>query len=359
MVLQQLLELTIARNASDLHLLVGQMPILRINGDLVPVMGSQVLEEKDIENMIWPILNPEQKEIILKNWELDLGLDFEGKARYRINVYKQKGTFAAAFRLIPRKIKTLEEIGLPPVLHSITELKQGLILVTGPTGHGKSTTLAAFINQINQMRSTHIVTVEDPIEFVYSGGKSIISQRELNSDTRSWSNSLKSVLREDPDVVLIGEMRDLETMAAAMTIAETGHLVFATLHTNSASQSIDRIIDVFPVNQQGQIRAQLAAVIEAVISQRLVPTINPGRVLAAELLFGTPALRAMIREGKNHLIDNLIQTSGEAGMRSMEAALAVLVREGRITVEVAQNYATRPQVMNKLLGLSQNYNSTR
>lgn len=352
MTIQQLLDLTITRNASDLHLLVGEPPVLRINGELLSVSGVDKLTNDDIERLILPLLLNNQKEILLKDWELDFGLDFEGKARFRINVYKQKGSMAAAFRLIPKQIRSVAETGLPPIVSRISELKQGLILVTGPTGHGKSTTLASFINQINMTRSGHIITIEDPVEFVYPPGKALISQRELNSDTKNWSNSLKSALREDPDVVLIGEMRDLDTMAAVLTIAETGHLVFATLHTNSAAQSIDRVIDVFPVNQQAQIKVQLAAVLEAVISQRLIPTIEPGRVLAYELLFATPAVRSVIREGKTYMIDNLIQTSGEAGMIGLETCLAQLVREGKITTETAQNYALRPELVNKLMGLA-------
>ncbi len=352
MTIQQLLELVITRNASDLHLLVGEKPLLRINGVLIEINQEETLIESNIESLIFPILSSHQKEILLANWELDLGLDFEGKARFRVNLYKQKGTLAAAFRLIPKVIRPLDETGLPSTITRITELRQGLILVTGPTGNGKSTTLASFINLINFTHPVHIITIEDPIEFVYPKARALISQRELNSDTKSWNNALKAVLREDPDVVLIGEMRDLETMAAAMTIAETGHLVFATLHTNSAAQSIDRVIDVFPVNQQPQIRAQFASVIEAIISQRLVPTINPGRVLAAEILYGTPAVRALIREGKTHLIDNLIQTSGELGMVNLETSLSVLVREGVITAETALNYAFRPQLLNKLLGFT-------
>jgi twitching motility protein PilT len=350
MTIQQLLDLTITRNASDLHLLVGEPPVLRINGDLLSVAGVEPLTNEDVERLILPLLLNNQKEILLDEWELDLGLDFETKARFRINIYKQRGSMAAAFRLIPKQIRSLDETGLPPIVTSIPDLKQGLILVTGPTGHGKSTTLAAFINMINFSKNAHIITIEDPIEFVYPPGKALISQRELNSDTKSWNNALKSVLREDPDVVLVGEMRDLDTMAAAITIAETGHLVFATLHTNSASQTIDRIIDVFPSSQQAQIRMQLAAVLEGVISQRLVPTINPGRTLAFELLFGTPALRAIIREGKTHMIDNLIQTSAESGMLSLESSLAELAKTGKITAQTAQNYASHPEIVIKLLG---------
>lgn len=350
MSIQQLLELTFIRNASDLHILAGERPTLRINGELVPIIEAQPLTETDIEGLILPILTAHQRELYLSNWELDFGLDFESKARFRVNLYRQKSTLAGAFRLIPKTIRNIEDLGLPQVIEKIPDLKQGLVLVTGPTGQGKSTTLASFINQINKTRNAHIITVEDPVEFVYPKAKALISQRELNSDTKSWANSLKAALREDPDVVLIGEMRDLETIAAAMTIAETGHLVFATLHTNSAAQTIDRIIDVFPVNQQPQIRVQLAAVIEAVISQRLVPTIIPGRALAAEILIANPALRSLIREGKSHLVDNLIQTSGEYGMMKLETALSILVKEGRITHETAATYSLNPQILNKLLG---------
>lgn len=346
----QLLQLTIARSASDLHLLAESPPTIRLNGELVPV-SNQKLTNKDIEDLLFPLLNESQRNILLTTWELDMGLEYENKARFRINAYKQSNTWAVAFRLIPRKIRTLDEIGLPGVVAKLTEVKQGLVLVTGPTGHGKSTTLASFTNTINLGRAAHIITVEDPIEYVYPPGKSLISQRELNIDTKSWGNALKGALREDPDVVLIGEMRDLETISAALTIAETGHLVFATLHTNSAAQSIDRIIDVFPSTQQSQIRLQLASVLEAIISQRLIPTIEPGRTLAYEILFANAAVRAQIREDKTYMLDNLIQTAAESGMVSLETCLATLVREGRITTETAMNYASRPAVLNKLLRL--------
>jgi twitching motility protein PilT len=347
--INQLLQLTIERQASDLHILVGNPPSLRMNGELNHIPGTTPITPSEMENLIFPILSAAQKEILLKNWELDFGIEFESRARFRVNIYRQSNTWAGAFRLIPMRIKSLDETGLPHQISKITELKQGLVLVTGPTGHGKSTTLAAFINSINMNKSTHIITVEDPIEYVYPKGKSLVSQRELNIDTQSWTNALKSALREDPDVVLVGEMRDLETIAAALTIAETGHLVFATLHTNSASQSIDRIIDVFPSSQQPQIRLQLSSVLEAIISQRLIPTINPGRVLAAEILFSTPAVRAQIREQKTYLIDNLIQTSAEYGMVSLEEALVTLAKEGKISAEVAINYSLRPEVLTKML----------
>lgn len=348
--INQLLELVVEKNASDLHLVVGYPPTLRISGDLQVVSGTVPLIPSDMESLLFPLLSSYQKEVLKRNWELDLGIDFQNKARFRINIYLQKGHLAASLRMIPNNIRSLEDTGLPPVVAKVTELKQGLVLVTGPTGHGKSTTLASFINLINRNRADHIITIEDPIEYVYPKGKSIISQRELNTDTQSWENALKYALREDPDVVLVGEMRDLETIAATMTIAETGHLVFATLHTNSASQSVDRIIDVFPENQQPQIRTQLAAVIESIISVRLIPTIAPGRTLASEVMFGTPAVRSVIRDGKSHLLDNLIQTSGELGMASLESSLATLIREGKITTEMGMDYAVRPQVLAKLLG---------
>lgn len=350
MVIQQYLELVLSNDASDLHLVVGYHPELRINGELVPISGTSPLLPSDIENLVFSILTNDQKQAFNENLELDFGFEFVGKARFRVNMYRQRGSSAASFRMIPKTIKTIEETGLPPIISKLTELKQGLVLVTGPTGHGKSTTLAAIINQINHTRNVHILTIEDPIEFVYPPSRALISQRELLSDTRDWSKALRSALREDPDVVLIGEMRDFEAISSAITIAETGHLVLSTLHTNSAAQTIDRIIDVFPQHQQPQVRAQLSFVLEAVISQRLIPKISPGRALAYELLFGTAALRSIIREGKTHLIDNLIQTSAELGMVGLDTSLASLVRQGIITSEVAETYSLRPQVLNKLLG---------
>lgn len=350
--INQLLDLAIARKASDLHLVAGYPPLLRINGELAPIAGTPELTSEEVKVLVSAIVSPYQKQVLEKNWELDMGLDFQTNARFRVNLYQQRSSLAASLRLIPKEIMTLEQTGLPSSVAHLTELKQGLVLVTGPTGHGKSTTLASFINQINMNRPNHIITIEDPIEFVYPKAQALVSQRELNSDTQSWSNALKSALREDPDVVLVGEMRDLDTISTTMTIAETGHLVFATLHTNSAAQTVDRITDVFPENQQNQIRAQLAAVIEAIISLRLVPTISPGRTLASEILFGTPAARSIIREGKTHLMDNLIQTSAESGMLTLETSLTSLVREGKITVDTAQNYSLRPQLLNKMLGIT-------
>lgn len=347
--IQQLLDLTIQRNASDLHLSVGFPPMIRVHGELFSVPGESVVTPEQIESLIRPLVSEMQRSIYKESFELDFSFEFERKARFRVNLYRQKGFSAASLRLIPYNIPALETFGFPPVVNKLTELKQGFILVTGPTGHGKSTTLASFIEKINQTRSSHILTVEDPIEYVYPSGKSLIEQREMYSDTKSWGNALRASLREDPDVVLVGEMRDLETISSAMTIAETGHLVFATLHTNSASQSVDRIIDVFPEVQQPQIRLQLASTLEAIISLRLVPTIEPGRVLASEVLFATPAVRNIIREGKSYLIDNTIETSAELGMQTLERSLAGLVKKGKISQDVALKYALRPQLLLKLL----------
>lgn len=347
--IQQLLDLTIQRNASDLHLSVGFPPTLRINGELLPVVGESEVTPEQIDSLILPILNDVQKNIFAQVFELDLSFDFAGKGRFRVNIYKQKGYPAASLRLIPFNIPLLENIGLTQSVQKLTDLRQGFILVTGPTGHGKSTTLASFINKINQTRAVHILTIEDPIEYVYPKGKALIDQREMYKDTKSWPNALRAALREDPDVVLVGEMRDLETIASAITIAETGHLVFATLHTNSTSQAVDRIVDVFPEIQQPQIRLQLAATLEAIISLRLIPTIEPGRTLASEVLFATPAVRNIVREGKTHLIDNLIETSAEFGMQILEKSLTDLVKQGKISEETALKYSLRPGLLNKLL----------
>ena len=347
--IQQLLDLTIQRNASDLHLSVGFPPTLRIHGELITVPGETPTSPEQIESLIRPLLTDLQSNIYKQVFELDFSFEFEKRARFRVNLFRQKGYPAVALRLIPYRIPIMEELGFPPVVNKLVDLKQGFILVAGPTGHGKSTTLASFINKINQIRASHIITVEDPIEYVYPPGRSLIEQREMYSDTRSWSNALRSALREDPDVVLIGEMRDLETIASAMTIAETGHLVFATLHTNSAAQSVDRIIDVFPELQQPQIRLQLAATLEVILSLRLIPTIQPGRTLASEVMFVTPAVRNIIREGKSYLIDNTIETSAELGMQPLERSLVNLVKAGKISQDVALRFALRPEPLLKLL----------
>jgi len=333
--IRDLLETVVKRESSDLHLIVGAMPTLRIDGRLVPIEGSQPLDSEIAEKLIFSLLTAEQKEIFLANKEIDFSFALGEVARFRVNCYYQKGYLAAALRYIPTQIRKMEDLGIPRLVQRFTKLPQGFILVTGPTGHGKSTTLAALIDEINQTRPVHIITIEDPIEYVFSHRQGLVSQRELHLDTHSWEIALRSVLREDPDVVLIGEMRDFETIAAALTIAETGHLVFATLHTNNAAQTVDRIIDVFPEHQQAQVQAQLANTIEGIVSQRLIPAIGGGRVLASEILFATPALRALIRERKTHQINNLITTSSALGMQTLEQSLAHLIRAGKITLEEA------------------------
>ncbi len=346
--IQQLFAEAARLEASDLHLVVGFPPMLRVSGKLGPIGGSSALKPDEVEALVNAVFSPEQKDLFLTNREIDFSVA-TAVGRFRVNAYYQQGTVAAAFRLIPAKIRSIDELKLPPICHEFVKLRQGLVLVTGPTGHGKSTTLAAMIQSINQSRATHIVTIEDPIEYAYPTGLSIVSQREMHADTHSWNVALRSVLREDPDVVLIGEMRDVETIQAVLTVAETGHLVFATLHTNSASQTIDRIVDVFPESRQGQIRMQLSSVLEGVISQRLVPAISGGRIVAAEIMTGTPAIRTTIRDGKTHLLDNVIQTSAELGMTTIETALARRVKEGVISTEVAIAYAQRPEELAKVL----------
>lgn len=330
------------KEASDIHLIVGSPPMLRVAGILMPIENGQILTDTDINTLIFATINPEQKEILETNKEIDYSLATPS-GRFRVNAYTQKNSLAASFRLIPAVVKSIEELGLPGICNEFVKLRQGLVLVTGPTGHGKSTTIAAMLNVINQTKALHIVTIEDPIEFVYAPSLSVVSQRQMHTDTHSWNMALRSVLREDPDVVLIGEMRDLETIQAALTIVETGHLVFATLHTNSSAQTIDRIVDVFPSNQQPQIRIQLSSVLEGIISMRLVPGLAVARVPVAEILTATPAIRTLIREGKSHLIDNVIQTSSEFGMISLEGALVSSVKAGLISKDVGASYALKPE----------------
>lgn len=347
--INELLNLVVERNASDLHLIVGVPPMIRVDGELAPVANEAPLSPERIAALIKEVLTAEQLEQLTVNKEIDFSLSYSDRARFRVNAYTQKRTLAAAFRSIPLEVPAIDTLGLPPIMHSFTSIRQGFVLVTGPTGHGKSTSLAAMLDEINNNSSSHIITIEDPIEFVMKPKRSIISQREMNNDTHSWSVALRSVLREDPDVVLVGEMRDYETIAAALTIAETGHLVFATLHTNSAGQTVDRVVDVFPSEQQDQVKLQLSNVLEAVISQRLIPAISGGRVVATELMLATTAIRTAIREGKTHQIDSIIQTSSEAGMNTLEASLASLIREGKITMETAKTYAVRPEQLSRLV----------
>jgi twitching motility protein PilT len=349
MEIKQLLQTVVDAKASDLHLIAGTPAMLRVNGKLIPVPTLGILTPDAISETLKQVLSGEQIERLTVNKELDFSLAFSDKGRFRVNAYTQKNSLAAAFRLIPLTIPTIDSLGLPAILHSFTNLRQGLVLVTGPTGHGKSTTLASMIEEINQTRDTHIVTIEDPVEFIFKPAKSIISQREMRSDTHSWEIALRSTLREDPDVVFIGEMRDYETIAAALTVAETGHLVFATLHTNSAAQSIDRIVDVFPDEQQQQIRLQLSNVLEAVFSQRLIPGTTKGRVVAYEVMLGTTAIKTSIREGKTHQIESVLETSQEAGMSTLEKSLATLVRNGDVTLETAQSWSLRPEELTRLV----------
>jgi len=347
--IMQLLEVTVINEASDLHLVVGSIPTLRVQGALVALPQTPALTVEVAKNLAFAMMTPEQQQLFVNNRELDFSYQYQDKARFRVNAYFQKGNVSLALRLINAKVRTVDELKLPAVCHEITKLKQGFVLVTGPTGTGKSTSLAAMIEEINQSRAVHILTIEDPIEYLYTPQKSIISQREMNHDTHSWSGALKSALREDPNVVLVGEMRDYETIAAALTVAETGHLVFATLHTNSAAQTIDRIIDVFPENQQNQVRNQLASSIEAVFAQRLVPAVAGGRIPVMEVMLATSAVRNTIREGKNYQIDNIIQTSGGVGMMTLESSLAYWVKSNVISNEVAREYALRPDDLTRLL----------
>lgn len=334
-----LLEEVVKKRASDLHIQVGLPPMVRIDGSLMPAAGTQPLDEAAVEQLVFQILDEDQRQILLKDKEFDFSFAFGNLGRFRVNAFHERGNLAAALRLIPNEIKSVTELGMPQVVSGFADFPRGLVLVTGPTGSGKSTTLAALVDKVNTEKSHHIITIEDPIEFTHKSKKSVIVQREVHYDTYSFSAALRSSLRQDPDVVLIGEMRDLETISAAITIAETGHLVFATLHTNSAAQSIDRMIDVFPPHQQPQIRAQLSNILMAICSQRLVPAIGGGRVVAAEVLIANPAVRNIIREGKSHQLDAVIQTGADQGMQTMDRTLANLVQSGSITYDSAREYA--------------------
>lgn len=347
--MSQLLQLVVSHDASDLHLTVGIRPMIRIDGALHPASDHEVLTPERTEGLINAVLSPEQKKRLKEDKEIDFGLPYEDKARFRVNVFHQRGYLSAAFRLIPMTLKGYKELQLPGEIAGFAQLKQGLVLFAGPTGHGKSTSQAAIIDDINTNRAEHIITIEDPVEYTHVHKKSIVDQREVGEDTKSFAKALRSVLREDPDVVLIGEMRDPETMAAAMTIAETGHLVFATVHTNDAPQTIDRIVDSFPSYQQNQMRSQLAQVLSGVISQRLLPQIGGGRVPAVEIMIADAAIRNLIREAKTHQIPSAIQTSSEKGMVSMEKALAERIQQGLIKYEDAMLYANDRKTLSKLV----------
>ncbi|MCS7172182.1 MAG: type IV pilus twitching motility protein PilT [Armatimonadetes bacterium] len=381
MEIHELLRHAVDNQASDLHLTAGVPPTLRVWGRLVPLAHYPVLTPEDTYQLAYSMMNAFQKQKFERTWELDLSYGVSGLGRFRVNVYRQRGAVGVAIRVIPHQIPRIEDLNLPPVLVELTRRPRGLILVTGPTGQGKSTTLAAMIDRINEERSCHIVTIEDPIEYLHEHKRSIVNQRELGFDTQSFPNALRAVLREDPNVIMVGEMRDLETIALALTAAETGHLVLATLHTGTAAQSVDRIVDVFPPHQQQQIRVQLANVLEAVISQQLLPnqmflrrygsperlaaarrgsgvhtvprtwpTLEEvGRVPAVEVMIATPAIRNLIREGKTHQIDAAIQTGHQHGMQTMDQSLRDLYERGLISFEDAISRAIRPDELRKMI----------
>lgn len=345
----QLLEKVVSLNASDLHLSVGMPPIVRVNTELISLKDEEPLSVDEVNFFLSKVLTQEQKNILEVNKELDFSVSLGTKARFRINAFYQRGYPSVALRVIPMKVPTLEELHLPPILGKLTELKQGLVLVVGPTGHGKSTTIASMIERINQTQAKHIVTIEDPIEYVFTNKNSLIEQREMYLDTHSWDSALRAVLRQDPNVIFIGEMRDLETIQSALTMAETGHLVFATMHTSSASQSVDRIISSFPEVKQLQIRLQFAQTLEAIISQRLLPSKNKGVVAAIEIMLGSDAVRSLIREGKSYQLDNVISTSSNIGMVTLEASMSYLISKGDVSVDDALRYANDIDRLRRLL----------
>ncbi|HTP20794.1 MAG TPA: type IV pilus twitching motility protein PilT [Solirubrobacteraceae bacterium] len=340
----------IDRRASDLHITAGAPPTVRVRGRLVPMDGFPVLTPNDTREIVYSILSEGQRQKFENNWQIDFAYQIPGRGRFRVNAYFQRSAVGAAFRLIPFDVVPLETLGLPPVVADFANKPRGLVLVTGPTGSGKSTTLASLIDVINGSREEHIMTVEDPIEFLHHHKKCIVNQRELGSDAISFAEALKAALRQDPDVILVGEMRDLETIGTALTAAETGHLVFATLHTQDTPQTIDRIIDVFPPEQQGQVRAQLSVALQGIMTQTLLPTADgAGRCVAAEVLVPTPAVRNLIREAKTHQIYSVLQTGASHGMQTMDASLAQLVRAGKVNRQLAESRAHAPEELRRLL----------
>lgn len=354
LMIEDLMEQLIEMGGSDMHLSAGLPPYFRINGHLTPI-GDEPMTSEQCQRLIFSMLNNTQRKNLEQNWELDCSYGVKGLARFRVNVYKDRGTYAACLRALSSKIPSFEKLGLPDVVREMAEKPRGLILVTGPTGSGKTTTLAAMIDLINRTRAEHILTIEDPIEFVYEPIKSLVHQRQLGEDTKSFANALKAALREDPDIILVGEMRDLETISLAISAAETGHLVFGTLHTSSAAQTVDRMIDVFPAERQQQVRVQLSNSLVAVFSQTLVTRKNPkpgefGRVMAQEIMVITPAISNLIREGKTSQIYSAIQTGGKLGMVTLEKVLADLYKAGTISFEAAMSKTSRPDELQRLIG---------
>jgi len=347
--LRALLSLTVAEQASDLHISPGHPPTLRIIGRLVPISREKKLTPEDSRGLAFALMTKEQQERFLAEKEIDFSYSFEDRARFRVNIFYQRKGISVACRFIPAKIRTIDELNLPPILHTFTKPTQGFVLLTGPSSHGKSTTLAAFIDEINHSRTDHIITIEDPIEYVFEDDRALIDQREVYQDTLSFARALKSTFREDPDVIMVGEMRDPETMSIAISAAETGHLVFATLHTNSAGQSIHRIVDSFAPEQQAQVRAQLSGSLLAVISQRLIPRLRGGLIPACEIMINTPAIGTLVRENKIHEIPLVIETSAEIGMISLNRSLADLVRRKEISLDNAMLYSLNPSELKILI----------
>ncbi len=343
------LDAVIKEGGSDLHLAEGKQPVIRVSGFLIPLLRHKPLTKEDLEGITGALLTPQNKKIFLETKEIDFSFNYNNDARFRGNCFYQRGSISAALRLIPRKIKTLKDLNLPPILETFTEKKQGFFMVVGAVGQGKSTTLAAMIELINETRTEHIITIEDPIEYIFEDKKSIIDQREVKIDTKDFHSGLTNIFRQDVDVIMIGEMRDAETIGAAVTAAETGHLVFSTLHTNTASQTIDRVIDSFPSSQQDQIRVQLASSLTGILSQRLIPRIAGGLVPAYELLINRSSVANLIREKRLHEIDSIIETSSESGMISMNRCLVDLIRQGEITVENAMLYSNNPDTLGRML----------
>lgn len=349
--LKEFLSLTVKEQASDLHFSVGHPPVLRIQGTLVPLIKQKKLTAEDADGLARVLLQDERYNRFLKEKEVDFSFNLEGteNARFRVNIFFQKGNISCALRLIPAKIPTIEELNLPSILHEFTKANQGFVLVTGPSSQGKSTTLAAMIDEINHQRSEHIITIEDPIEYIFKEDRAIIDQREVFQDTASFAQALRSTFRQDPNVIMVGEMRDQETISTAITAAETGHLVFATLHTNSASQTIHRIVDTFPSEQQSQVRAQLSSSLLGIVSQRLIPRISGGMVPACEIMMSNSAVANLIRENKIHELPLVIETSLEAGMVSLNRSLSILINSGEISLEDALNHSLNPSELKMLL----------